>query len=221
MQGDAGGRARSRTFPALSVAAFLLAGTAVRDACACIVTDQDGREWDLTAIGGMTEGRGTGPTSCTTWPDCDWLYFFDVCNAPTSIGPIPGRPTALQCLSTYNTVAIRIEDEGNSASPLCTDLGADGAATQYIPIDRGLQVKFSRLSFSLTVDLLCGARGPSKAESGLNAGPDYADDEFVSGVAKLTWTTNAVCAASHGWLIVHAPYNKASGRYIHCPHIHI
>lgn len=178
----------------------MLIDGAARAGC-CIVTDEEGGDWDLTRIGGLSEGRGPGPSSCTQ-PDCDWLYFFDVCNAPTSIGPIPGRPNAIQCLSNYNTVAIRIEDEGAAASPVCRDLGGDGSGTEYTPIDGGLQVKFSLSVYSLTVDLLCSGQGPSTAESGLNAGPDYADDEFSAGVVKLTWNTNAVCAAAHGWLIV-------------------
>ena len=44
----------------------------MRMSFACIVVDTDGDSWDLSALAGITEASGPGPTSCTLYPNCDW-----------------------------------------------------------------------------------------------------------------------------------------------------
>eukprot|EP01047_Picozoa_sp_COSAG01_P073542 COSAG01_NODE_12022_length_1814_cov_3.041983_3_plen_379_part_00 len=168
-------------------------------AAPCDVVDADGDALDLTGLGGDTRAAGPGPTSCTTYPNCDWIYRFDLCGSLF---------TESRCLGGSQNVAMRWEDEPISGpSPICQDMGGTALPT-FSRIESeepgGLQAEFSGPgSYSLTVRILCDESAGDPGEV------SRAAEVFTSGQATLDW---CVCLAVVRRSVPWGPLNARSCR---------
>ena len=168
--------------------------------------------------------------------DGQWNYHFNICENVNLLPPPPPlrlrvslRPwlwpgcwqvnliPGIGCSSTARTAAFRI-DEYTACPPStsceCEILGPDVSGSSSVTVtaidgesDSGVELVFTYLTRTLTLELLCDSSGSSE--------PDPVTEASTS--VTMTWRTPLVCAGGAGggtgWLIVICT-GVAAGGYV-------